>query len=95
MAQLSQSSTFVKWELTPREELQGSVLSIPQKQVIQNEIEAIANQILGLQFDATDPSKFIQDDSFLKGRLNAYQSLLLRSEDALIQLQSYQSNDEN
>jgi len=75
-------SSFQTFPLSGTNLLQGQIFSELQKQVIQNEIAQIAEQIISLNFDPTNPHKFVQDDSFLKGQIQVLQYLLTRSEEA-------------
>lgn len=94
MAQITTSS-FTTWKLTDQETLEGSVLSNPQKFLIQNELANVAEQILALEYKTLEPLKFAQDDSFLKGQLSILRFLLLRSDESEIQLKYRQDNSGN
>ena len=75
-------NVFTTYELTEKESITGSFLNLDQKRVIQNQLAAVAEQILGLTFDPANPGTFIQDDAHLKGQMAAFKLLLLLSEDA-------------
>ncbi len=75
-------SSFATHNLTNEEALNGQVLSPLQLQVLQNEIAQIAEQILALTFDPSNPIRFAQDDAHLKGQLQFAQFLQARSEEA-------------
>jgi hypothetical protein len=76
------NNSFTSFDLTDSEILQGSILSVNQKQVIQNELSQVAEQILALEFDPINPLKFTQDDSFLKGQMSVLRVMLLRSDES-------------
>lgn len=71
---------FSAYELTPEEELNGQTLNGAQKVLLQTEQSQIAEQILNLDFEPSDPLKFAQNEAFLRGQLSVYQVMLDRSE---------------
>ena len=75
-------SCFYYNQLTEEETLNGQIFSDLQIKVLQNELTAIAEQILGLAYEPLNPIKFAQDDSFNKGQLQFLQFLLARSEES-------------
>ena len=75
-------SSFTFHNLSDTDKLNGAILTDLQKRVIDNEVATIAEQILLLKYDPNNQLRFVQDDSFLKGQLQAYQYLLLRSDDS-------------
>jgi len=75
-------TSFTSYELSEEEFLRSSILNFEQKRVIQNEISAVAEQILNLEYEPSAPLKFVQDDSFLKGQLSVLRMLLIRSEES-------------
>lgn len=82
MAQLNQNSPFQSWVLSDNETFQGAILNNLQKQVIQNQICQVASQKLNLEFDPTNPSKFMQEEASLKGQMQALEYLLTFSAEA-------------
>lgn len=92
MAEL-QPCTFSSWKMSDEETLQASVLSPLQEQLIQNDMAQIAETILALEYDPSNPVKFAQDDAHQKGQLAAYRFLLTRSEESKIQLRNFQSRN--
>lgn len=80
--------TFTHWNLSSAEILQGSILSSQQKQVLQNELAQIAEQIVNLEFDASNPVAFAQNDAHLKGQMSIIRFLLLRSDESEQQLKN-------
>jgi hypothetical protein len=76
------NNLFTSYKLSDAETLQGSILTHQQKCVIQNEISQVAENIIGLIFDPTNPAKFTQDDSFLKGQMSVLRVMLLRSDES-------------
>jgi hypothetical protein len=88
--------TFGEYELSKREQLEGSVLSLPQKMVLQNELAMIANNRINLDFDPTNPTRFAQDEAMLKGQMSIIRVMLLRSDEAELSLkQLAQDNSRN
>lgn len=87
MANLS-IGTFTHWNLSPQEVLQGSVLSQSQKQLLQNELATVAEQIVNLEYDPNKPLEFVQHDAHLKGQMAVLRYMLLRSDESEAQLKS-------
>jgi hypothetical protein len=73
---------FSSYELTDEEALQGAVLSITQKQIIQNDISSYASEKLALELDMTDPHLFIQQEAKLAGQIQALSYRLTCSQTA-------------
>jgi len=63
---------FTSYQLTEQEELEGSILTITQKQVIQNHLSAAAHEKNALEYDPENPQRFVQQEASLKGQLDAY-----------------------
>lgn len=82
MAQLDHTSNFQRWLLTKEEELQGSILTITQKQCIQNQICDLAHRILNITIDVEHPAKSAAEDAELRGQMIALQYLLTLSNNA-------------
>lgn len=82
------TGTFTHWNLSSTEKLQGSILSIQQKQVLQNELAQVAEQIVNLEFDPNNPVSFAQNDAHLKGQMSIIRYMLLRSDESEQQLKS-------
>ena len=80
--------TFTHWNLSRTEILQGSVLSGQQKQVLQNELAQIAEQVVNLEFDPGNPVSFAQNDAHLKGQMSIIRFLLIRSDESEQQLKN-------
>lgn len=93
MGFLSHENSFQKWVLTPQEIEQGSVLTLTQKQVIQNQITAIAEEQIRLPFSVDN----IQRNAELIGALYALTHLIDVSNEIEQQLHiqavNIQSND--
>jgi len=70
MATLEQNQ-FSSYVLTEEEQLQGSLLTISQHQVIQNDIALYAQQKIALEYDATNPNLFLQQEAKLSGQIQA------------------------
>lgn len=79
MSTLNTSSSFISYNLTSQELLEGYNLNISNQQVIQNDMAQIAEQLIALDFDPTEPQKFVQNNAFLRGQLSAFQTILERS----------------
>ncbi len=73
---------FSSYDLTYTEELEGSILTITQKQVIQNYLSAAASEKIGLEYNPESPATFIQQEASLKGQIDAYRFILAASDSA-------------
>jgi len=73
---------FSSYELTEQEELEGSILTITQKQVIQNYLSAASSEKIGLEYDPENSLKFVQQEASLKGQIDAYRFILAASDAA-------------
>jgi len=70
------ANEFACYDMTEEEALQGSILTITQKQVIQNLLAKAAEEKIHLEFDVKNPSKFIQEEASLKGQIDILNYLL-------------------
>jgi hypothetical protein len=77
-------------KLTEEQSLQSCILSPIQIQLLENDMSTLAQQILGLEFDPSNPIRFAQEDASLKGQLDTLRNLIARSEDAVRVLQNSQ-----
>lgn len=87
--------SFSYLQLTDQQQAEGQILSTNQKFVIQNQRATIAEQLLGLEFDPTNVTKFAQEQAFLQGQLAVFKWLLdasVAAETALIELAVRQAN---
>lgn len=82
MAHLDHNSSFQKWVLTDEEKIQGSVLTILQKQVIQNQITEAAEEKIALVYDLNKPMEFVQREAELQGRILCLKFLIETSNNA-------------
>jgi len=85
---------FSSWSLTEAEVLEGSILTITQKQVIQNQLSLVAAEKINLQFDPESPEGFIQKEASLQGQLSILRFLLEASDDAQLQLNQLVNHSE-
>ena len=63
------ANSFSRYTLTDEEEINGTLLSIEQIYVLQNQIADISEQILALEFNPQEPQQFMQNEAFLRGQL--------------------------
>lgn len=82
------NGTFTHWDLLPQEVLQGSILSQSQKQLLQNELATIAEQIVNLEYTPDKPMEFVQHDAHLKGQMSIIRYMLLRSDESEVALKN-------
>ena len=73
---------FSSYQLTEQEELEGAILTITQKQVIQNYLSAAASEKIGLEYDPESTERFVQQEASLKGQIDAYRFILAASDSA-------------
>jgi hypothetical protein len=73
-------TAFSKWELTDEEAKQGSILSIAQTQVIQNNLAMAAEEKLMLEIIPDNVSLYLQREAGLAGQIAALQFLLDQSD---------------
>ena len=79
MAHLIDNS-FSMYELTEQELEEGSLLTITQRQVIQNQLAVCAEEQLGLELDVEHPHKYYQEHAYKRGQIEMFQYLLAQSE---------------
>lgn len=75
-------SPFTFVHMDEMEKLSGYALTQVHEDVIQNDLAEIAQQLLTLSFDAEHPTKFLQEQAYLKGQLEMLQNMLARSKEA-------------
>lgn len=68
---------------TVQEERASRILSEGNIQNIRNEMVSAINEKLLLEFDATNPQRFIQQEASLAGQIKAFQFLLDLHEDTV------------
>jgi len=73
-------TAFSKWELNDEEVRQGSILSVAQTQVIQNNLAMAAEEKLMLEIAPDNISLYLQREAGLAGQIAAYQFLLDQSD---------------
>ncbi len=73
-------SNFSFYALTDQEAREGTLLTITQKQVIQNLIATLATELNTLEPDPNDYAKFIQQQAHSKGELDSLIHLIASSE---------------
>lgn len=81
-------SVFNSFKLTEIDELNGSVLSSIQKQVIQNRICILATELVDLPILNVDKTTYFDKLSFLKGQISELRAQLEASDSAEIALQT-------
>ncbi len=64
------TNTFSAYHLTDQEALQGSILTITQLQVLQNQLAQVAEEKLALDFDPTNPTTYAQQEAYMKGQMD-------------------------
>lgn len=80
------TNSFTSYELTDKEQLEGTILSSLQKQVMQTQRSQIAEEKLGLEFDTSNPAAFTQQEAYKRGQLDILTYLLDASDAAELAL---------
>lgn len=75
-------SSFTQYEFGEKELYQAQVLSPIQKLHIQTILGEAAENRINLDFDPLNPTKYAQDEAFLKGQISVLRLLLELSEAA-------------
>lgn len=80
------TTSFTKYELTPEETLQYSIVPETYKLILQNLLCECAEHKVALKYDPTNPTEFIQVEAELQGKIGIINLLLNQSKDAEIAL---------
>ena len=86
-------NSFASYSMTEEEQLQGAVLTTLQVQHIQNQLALCAEEKLTLDFDTSDPNKYIQQEAYKRGQLEMLKYLLESSEAATLELHTLANPD--
>ena len=70
------TNSFSSYSLTDEEVMEGSVLTVTQVQVIQNQIAVIAECKIAIQYDLANPNTFVEQEAHARGQIEALQHLL-------------------
>lgn len=73
---ISDKSSFVRYDLTEPEIKAGSVFTLDQRAVMQNLIADAAEEKIALTFDTNNPQQFIQREAELTGQIGILKYLL-------------------
>lgn len=69
-------NSFSSYHLTDDETTLGSVLTLTQKQVLQNQLATCAEEKLALVFDTEKPQEFVQQEAFKRGQIEMLSYIL-------------------
>jgi len=72
-------NSFTSYELTEKEELQGSIFNTSQLEVLQNTQANVATEKLNLELDPEHPTDFIQQEAYKKGQLDLITNMIDKS----------------
>ena len=70
------SNSFTSYELTEEQVLQGSILNVLQKQVLQNHLATFAEEKLALDYTPEAKDQFLQKEAYLKAKIDLVRYLL-------------------
>lgn len=76
MSTINLSNPFISYNLTDKEIIQGSQLSLLQKQCIQNMIASYAAERLSREISVSAPLETVQADAKNQGQIEALRHLL-------------------
>ena len=76
------TNQFSTYQLNDEEALVGSILSITQKQVMQNHRASIAEEKLAAAYDTENEIKSVQDEAYNRGQLDLCAFFLDQSDEA-------------
>lgn len=79
---------FSTYQLNDEEALQGSILTITQKQVMQNHLAGIAAEKNAAAYDVDNELKTIQDEAYNRGQMDLCTYFLDQSDAAAVALQA-------
>lgn len=88
-------NSFTSYELTPQEQLQGSILNTLQLQVLHNHLADIAEEKLALDYNPEHPLLYAQTEAALNGNIKFINYLIDASEAALDALNPTLNQDDN
>ena len=80
------SGIFTSWDLTDEELIQGTILTLTQKQVMQNLLAIHAEEKLHIEFDPDNTLKFTQAEAYKRGQIDLLQYIIDAS-DAQVDIQ--------
>ena len=75
-------NVFSSYELSDEEQIQGSIYTITQRQVLQNELAIAAETKLALKYDTSKPMEYVQEEAHFAGKVEILRYLLDMSEQA-------------
>jgi hypothetical protein len=73
---------FTSYDLDESEQLEGSVLTTTQKQVLQNQLSICAAELLALEYDTAEPQSYIQQEAYKRGQIEQIRFILASSDAA-------------
>lgn len=76
-------NNFSSYNLTDDEVREGSILTITQLELLQNDLATAAEEKLVLEFDTTNPQTFIQQEAFKRGQIELLRYIIDRSLNAI------------
>ena len=70
---------FCSFSLTEEEYVAGSIFTLPQLQCLQNSLSEAAHARLALNYDPLNPGDFLQQEAYLKGKIELLDYLIENS----------------
>lgn len=85
-------NSFLTYSFLPEEELTAKILSPLQGYYLQSLRTGVLIQKGNLIYDPEHPLKFLQEEAYMKARMDIYNELLAESRDAQMRLMEIQNN---
>lgn len=82
------ANQFSTWQLNDEEALQGCILTITQKQVMQNHLAGVAAEKNAAAYDVDNELKSIQEEAYNRGQIDLCTYFLDASDAAVIALEA-------
>jgi hypothetical protein len=73
-------NSFTSWEMTEEEVKVGSILTIAQAQVLQNQLALCAEEKLAIEFDPQNPAEYCKQEAYKRGQIDILRHILDTSE---------------
>lgn len=83
---------FSTYQLNDDEVIQGAILTITQRQVMQNHMASIAGEKLSAAYDVANEVKSVQEEAYNRGQLDLCMYFLDQSDSAIEVLNQQESS---
>lgn len=76
-------NSFASFDMNDEEVAIGSIFTITQMQMLQNDLATAAEEMLALEFDPTCPIMYTQQEAYKRGQMELLRHMLDRSLNAI------------